>query len=246
MSLLFKKCLRPSTPSTRGVTVYEEQNGTRQLAITEVQRLIGEHFVGDSTILKAGGYKKAAAVIAHSLPTSKRTRSGDLGELLASEYVDSETQFTVPIRKLRWKSDREMPMHGNDIVAFNKKKVPVEVLKVECKSRAKCSKTVVADAARSLDAHEGRPNPSTLAFITKRLYEENQDEDARVFQSMQSGSMAPRSIVHMVFLLSGEDPSAVLAACPKPAVTGIRRASTALVVRDHQGFIAESFDVNGS
>jgi hypothetical protein len=38
-------------------------------------------------------------------------------------------------------------------------------------------------------AYDGRPIPSTLAFITKRLYEEKRDAEAKVFQDLQSGRL---------------------------------------------------------
>src|SRR5262245_30730017 len=102
---LFSKWLKLSSQADR-VAVWDERPGARAAGLKAVRKLLAEHFVGEATILQAGGYTKAAAVIANSLPTDKRTRSGDLGELLATEYVDAQTTFVIPIRKLRWKSDR--------------------------------------------------------------------------------------------------------------------------------------------
>src|SRR3954466_1270868 len=108
---LFSKWLTSAIQDER-VAVWTERPGARAAGLTAVRKLLAEHFVGEATVLQAGGYTKAAAVIANSLPIDKRTRSGDLGELLATEYVDAKTPFVIPIRKLRWKSDRQMPMHG--------------------------------------------------------------------------------------------------------------------------------------
>src|SRR5437660_10066479 len=109
----------------------------RALGLRALKPLVADHFVGEELILKAGGYKKAAATVANSLPSSKKTQSGDLGELLATEYVNSETAFVVPINKLRWKSDRQMAMHGNDVIGVDQSVKPIRVLKGECKSRRK-------------------------------------------------------------------------------------------------------------
>jgi hypothetical protein len=70
------------------IAVWTERPGARASGLNAVRKL-GEHFVGEATKLRAGGYTKAAAVIAKSLPSDKRTRSGDLGELLATEYIDA-------------------------------------------------------------------------------------------------------------------------------------------------------------
>jgi uncharacterized protein DUF1837 len=208
---LFKKWLQAAANKTHAtVSIYTERTGARSAGLKELKKLLADHFVGESTIMQAGGYSKSAAIIANSLPTNKRTRSGDLGELLATEYLNSETPFAVPIKKLRWKSDREMAMHGNDVIGVDTKKTPVCVMKGECKSRANFTKATVDEAAGSLDLHNGRPNPSTLAFITKRLYEEKRDAEAKVFQDLQcGGTLAAKNVSHLVFALAGNDPSRI-------------------------------------
>jgi hypothetical protein len=215
--------------------------------LSALKKLLGEHFVGEGTIVQAGGYSKAAKIIANSLPTNKRTRSGDLGELLATEYLNSETSFVVPIKKLKWKSDREMAMHGNDVIGIDTKVKPIRVVKGECKSRAIFGKAAVEEAATGLDLHDGRPNPSTLAFITKRLYEDKRDSEAKVFQNLQcEGAISAKNLSHWIFALAGNDPSKHLASGPKSKHTGIKRESTAVVVNDHGGFVAAVYEAHGT
>lgn len=219
---LFSTWLTRSTQDER-VAVWSERPGARAAGLSTVRKLVAQHFVGEATILQAGGYTKAAAVIENSLPTDKRTRSGDLGELLATEYVDAQTEFTVPIRKLRWKSDRQMPMHGNDVIAVDPTQTAVRILKGECKSRAAFGAAVVREAAESLDKHGGRPNPSTLAFITKRLYEDNRDAEAALYRDLQcKGAITPKQVTHLIFGLCGNDPTISLKATPKtsPRMSG--------------------------
>ncbi len=82
-----------------------------------------------------------------------------------------------------------MPMHGNDVVAFDSSSASIRALKVESKSRAAFAANVVIEAIETLDAHDGRPNPSTLfAFIAKRLYEEKRDAEAEVFRKIQKAT----------------------------------------------------------
>jgi hypothetical protein len=238
---LFSEWLTASTPAA-GVTIWTEQSGVRARGINAVRKLVAEHFVGEAIILQTGGYTKAAAVIENSLPTDKRTRSGDLGELLATEYVDAITAFTVPVRKLRWKSDRQMPMHGNDVIAVDSAQTPARVLKGECKSRVALGGAVVKEAAESLDKHAGRPNPSTLAFITKRLYEDKRDAEAAIYRDLQcKGAIAPRQVTHLIFGLCGNDPTAHLKSAPKPKRAGIKRETAAIVIADHAAFVEKVF-----
>ena len=242
---LFKKWLTP-IPGPQGVVLYGEQPKSRQTGLKLLKKLLGEHFVGEATIVQAGGYPKAAAIIANSLPTAKKTQSGDLGELLATEYVNSETPFVVPINKLRWKIDRQMAMHGNDVIGVDSTADPVKVLKGECKSRVAFTPSVVKEAAESLDLHDGRPNPSTLAFITKRLYEENRDDEANVFRDLQSKrGIALRNVTHMIFALAGNDPGEHLTNGPK-SKHKVKRENAAIVVQDHGAFVTAVFQTYGA
>jgi hypothetical protein len=101
---LFSQWLQVSVQEER-LTVLAERPGARTVGLTSVRKLVADHFVGETTILQAGGYAKAAAAIANSLPTDKRTRSGDLGELLATEYIDAQTDFVA--RRIQNPTTRE-------------------------------------------------------------------------------------------------------------------------------------------
>jgi HamA len=246
VSDLFKKWLRSVTTPHANVVLFTERDGARAVGLQSLKKLLANHLVGESNIVKAGGYAKAAAIIRNSLPINKKTRSGDLGELLATEYINAQTGYVVPIQKLRWKSDREMPMHGNDVIAVDASVAPVSVLKGECKSRANFTSSVVEEATESLDLHDGRPNPSTLAFITKRLYEENRDTEARIFQRLQvDGAITTKNLKHFIFAFAGNDPSKCLAQAAKSKHGGVKRESAAVVVKDHGDFIAAVFNTYG-
>jgi HamA len=244
---LFKKWLQTATKPHMEVRVYTERPGTRSFGLSVLKKLLADHFVGEATIVQAGGYSKSSSIITNSLPTNKRTRSGDLGELLATEYLNSETPFVVPIKKLKWKSDRETAMHGNDVIGINTKIKPTRIVKGECKSRAVFGNDTVKEAATSLDLHDGRPNPSTLAFITKRLYEDNRDAEAKVFQDLQcEGAISATNLSHLIFALAGNDPSKHLTNCPKSKHAGIKRESTAIIINDHGAFVAAVYETYGA
>lgn len=227
--------------------LFKECTNGRAAGLKELEKLLVDHFVGEDTVLKMGGYPKAAKTILNSLPTTKRTQSGDLGELIATEYVDAQTSFRVPIRKLRWKSDRKMPMHGNDVIAIERKGGRVRVLKGESKSAATVSAATVSGAATGLDGDDGRPNPSTLAFIAKRLYEAGRDAEGKVFEDLQAdGAMTARDVQHLIFTLAGKDPSKLLAVTPKPKKAGIKRTAAAVVISDHADFIKAVYAIHGA
>jgi hypothetical protein len=245
-SELFSKWLIPTTPSGAGIDYYVEKKGGQQVGLMLLRPLMADHFVGEATVMKLGGYEKAFAVLKNSLPTNKRTQSGDLGELLATEYVNSQTEFTVPIKKLQWKSDRQMPMHGNDVLGLNYTSNPRKILKCECKSRNQFGDSAVTEASNGLDGFDGRPNPSTLAFITKRLFEENRDDEGKMWSELQTKDSLPaKNMTQMVFALGGNDPTPSLAKCPKAKVKGIQRTHAAIRLFAYTDFIKAVYTVDG-
>jgi hypothetical protein len=245
-SELFLKWLEPASPSATGIDYFVEKKGGQQIGLSLLKPLFADHFVGESTVMKLGGYEKASEVLKYSLPTNKRTQSGDLGELLATEYVNAQTEFTVPIKKLKWKSDRQMPMHGNDVLGLDYTSTPRRILKCECKSRGQFSESAVTEASNGLDGFDGRPNPSTLAFITKRLFEENKDDEAKMWSELQTKDPLPaKNLTQMVFALGGNDPTPALAKCPKAKVKGIQRKHAAIKISAYADFMKAVYTVDG-
>ena len=220
------------------VSVYEEKAGGRALTTDALQDAIRDHFVGLEVIQEIGGFPKALAVLRGSLPVGKRTQSGDMGELLATEFVSQKSPFTVPVKRLRYKDDRKVAMRGDDLIAIRVGPKPA-VLKVESKSRARIGKEAIADAASQLAKNSGRPNPSSLAFTSKRLREMRLNDLAEFVENVQAGAIPGLKLRHLVFALSGTDCEEHLAARANGAP--VPRKLVALVVADHQRFIEEAF-----
>lgn len=244
---LFDEWLEAQPVSPGGTALHSERHGARPAALAKIRPLVVEHFVGAAIVVQAGGFERAAEIIRHSLPTNKRTQAGDLAELLASEFIEATTPFRVPVKKLRWKSDRQMPMHGNDVIAVDVSSPsgPL-ILKGECKSRRAFNTAAASDATTTLDRHEGRPNPSTIGFIIKRLYEAGRDTEAMVFQALQVDTTLPVvRLRHWIFALSGNDPTPFLDAAASPALTGLARSKSAIVVSSYAEFIAAVYDLDG-
>lgn len=243
---LFSKWLEPGSSSGTAIEYFVEKKGSQQVGLCLLKPLMADHFVGELNVLKLGGYEKSAETLKNSLPTNKRTQSGDMGELLATEYVNSQTEFTVPIKKLQWKSDRQMPMHGNDVLGLNYKSSPRQILKCECKSRGQFGDSAVTEASDGLNQYDGRPNPSTVAFITKRLFEQNKDDEAKIWSELQTKDPLPaKNLTQMVFALGGNDPTPALAKCPKAKVKGIQRKHAAIRLSAYPDFMKAVYTVDG-
>lgn len=226
----------------KNVTILRERDSQRGFAKAALQNAVKDHFVGIEIIESIGGLPKAVNVLRNALPTGKITCSGDFGEILATEYVDECTEYRVPIRRLRYKDDRGVAMRGDDVLRFRFEEKPPLILKTEAKSRVKLTPSVVSKASEGLRRHRGRPNPSTLSFISRRLRERNMHEQAEAVESLQEANISAETVEHLIFTLSGNNPSEILAAHHKTAFRGIRRRVVGCVVKDHAKFIKSVFD----
>jgi hypothetical protein len=224
------------------LVVLREKAGVRASVEKALDESVKDHLVGLDILAKIGTYKQALAHIRNKLPVDKRVRSGDFGEILATEYANEFTEYRIPIKKLRWKDDRAVAMRGNDVVGIKKSRDRWHLLKGESKSRAKLTDQAVNEAVDGLHKHTGRPNPSSLAFIASRLHELGRHDEASVFDELQTRTLRLDEIEHMVFTLSGNDPVSCLNKHCDPAKTPVRRHLVGCVIADHQQLIQGVFE----
>ena len=84
--------------------------------------IVPAHYASEEQVARALarlGKPAAAALIEGKLPTTKAIRSGDLGEIYATEWIDAHSGgYRAPIKRLRWKDHRNMAMRGDDVIAI--------------------------------------------------------------------------------------------------------------------------------
>jgi len=186
-----------------------------QEAIDQLSSAVPGHFTSKySTVLERLGKTAAARFLEQKLPTSVSIKSGDLGEIIATEYIDAETDFEVPIKRLRWKDHRNMSMRGDDAIGVYFPATDDEYiafLKVESKSRKSLANTPVQNARKALDSNGGLPSPHSLLFVAERLYEANEDDKAdQIVLFQQNEDIDNEQVEHMLFTFSGNDPESYL------------------------------------
>ncbi|WP_109144843.1 Hachiman antiphage defense system protein HamA [Bradyrhizobium sp. SUTN9-2] len=162
------------------LTVLSADPAKRTVAIEALAKEVPNHYSSPKRVarlLKRLGKDKAAAYIEQKLPTAATSRSGDLGEILATLYVAEFTPFGVSINRLRWKDHREMAMRGEDIVAVQwDAAAGLRILKGESKSNASLSTATVTKARTALKHNNGRPTPHALSFLADRLHEQGKHD----------------------------------------------------------------------
>jgi hypothetical protein len=225
----------------------EKQLGRSQIQAALI-KTVRDHYDSAEQIandIEELGYAGAASILGERLPRTKKARSGELGEILATELVEEELGFNVPVRRLRYKDGREMALRGDDFigVGFDSKDA-LWLLKGEAKSRATLGKTTITQARASLDRDSGRCTPSSLLFVADRLLERTGDaaELGRAIRK-EVGLTALRKarIDHVLFTLSGNSPPTALEEGLIAADTGRRHTVINLRIEDHQDFIASIY-----
>ncbi|MDN3227013.1 SAVED domain-containing protein [Kocuria rhizophila] len=195
-----------------------------------------------ATILAKLGKPKAAKYLKGKLPTSKRTRSGELGEIIGAQYATLELGFRM-VERLRWKDHREMSMRGDDLIGVRAStNGTLELLKGEAKSRARLGTATVTDADDALKRDQGRPSPHALSFVADRLHELGEHTLAELIDDAQliSGISQPQ-VVQLLFTFTGNDPRALLRANTTAYRGRVKRLAVGLQVSKHQAFIAKVY-----
>ena len=213
-----------------------------------VAQVVPGHYAAEervAAILRRLGKPAAADYIEGKLPTTKAMRSGDLGEILATEYIATLTPYSVPVKRLRWKDHRNMAMRGDDVIGMLRDAATghLRFLKAESKSRAALAAAVIAEAREGLEKDGGLPSPHALEFISDRLMEIGEDDLANAIDdALLKHGIPPNTVRHLLFTFSGNDPSDGLRASLQAYAGPIRQHGVGLRIPAHVDFVASVFD----
>jgi hypothetical protein len=231
------------------IAMLQERPTDRAKALAAIASRVPNHYVSDERIahhLARLGKTETAAFVLQSLPTSKTARSGDLGEILATEYIANKTPYQVPIKKLRWKDHRQMAMRGDDVIGLlqDPQTGRLRFLKAEVKSRARLVTEVMNEAREGLDRDGGLPSNHALSFISSRLFELGKTAlvDAIDDAQLKLG-IAPQAVKHLIFTFSGNAPKNFLHTSVSGYSGPIRQLAVGLSVSAHGKFIGSVYEL---
>jgi hypothetical protein len=200
--------------------------------------------------VKELGYTIAARILRERLPRTKKARSGDLGEILASELVEEKLDFNVPVRRMRYKDGREVPLRGDDFIGVRyDEEDGLRLLKGESKSRKALSATTIAAARKALNRNDGRCSPSSLLFIADRLLDGEGDDPElgrAIRKEVGTKALRPKQIDHVLFTLSGNASPSALKDDLEDADGARQQTAINVHIEDHQEFIAEIYEGAGN
>jgi hypothetical protein len=206
------------------------------------------HYASEEQVARALarlGKPAAAALIQGKLPTTKAIRSGDLGEIYATEWIDAHSSYRAPIKRLRWKDHRNMAMRGDDVIGIlqDAQTKGLRFLKTEAKSRTTLTAKVLTEARAGLDKDGGLPSPHALSFISARLLElDNLPLADAIDDALLKHGIPLQNVRHLLFTFSGNAPDALLTASLQVYPGPINQWGIGLRVEGHAAFIGAVYD----
>lgn len=211
--------------------------------------IVPSHYASEENVARALarlGKPAAAALIQGKLPTTKQIRSGDLGEIYATEWIDGHSGgYRAPIKRLRWKDHRNMAMRGDDVIGIHQDNQTqrLHFLKTEAKSRGNLTAQVLNEARAGLDKDGGLPSAHALSFISARLLELNNLPLADAIEdALLKHGIPLQNVKHLLFTFSGNAPDTLLTASLRAYPGPVNQWSVGLRVEGHGDFIGAVYD----
>jgi hypothetical protein len=242
-------CLAVDTPvGNHFIRVMTGQSERLPVGIQATAAIVPAHYASEEQVARALarlGKPAAAALIQGRLPTTKAIRSGDLGEIYATEWIDAHSGYRTPIKRLRWKDHRNMAMRGDDVIGIlqDAQTQRLHFLKTEAKSRAALTAQVLTDARAALDKDGGLPSAHALSFISARLLElGNLPLADAIDDALLKHGIPTQNVRHLLFTFSGSPPDALLTAALQAYPGEINQWGVGLRVEGHAYFIGAVYD----
>ena len=192
-------------------------------------------------VLARLGKPEAAQLVTDLLPQTPQMRSGDLGEIYATEWIDAHSGYRAPVKRLRWKDHRNMAMRGDDVIGMihDPAKQRLRFLKTEAKSRISLRTQTLEEARAGLDKDGGLPSSHALSFISAKLLELGNDlplVDA-IDDALYRHGIPIESVQHLLFTFSGNAPQTLLTQALQAYPGTIGQWGVGLHVNGHAQFV---------
>ena len=145
-------------------------------------------------------------------PRAAKTRMGNFGEVVASEFLRQIRGYDIPVYRLRYNANDESSPKGDDVLAFEfadkAKGTKDTVIVAEVKVRSEYRSDAVEDAHDSLNTGK-RPRPKSFSFVVDVLFREGREAEAKRLLDL-SKKFGKRSLVRrsLLFLVTGNTPPA--------------------------------------
>jgi hypothetical protein len=165
-------------------------------------------------------------------PKSDKTRKANIAEIALAEYVVATERLQVPVYRLRWNTNPEQSMKGDDVLAFDLDAKPARILVGESKFRSLPRREDVEDIVEQLLRSEKARIPASLQFVADHVRLEGDEGLAERIEDLQFELGRARPNIEYVGLLLGPNTAAHIVKTYTPTVAPRRLAMISLSVRD--------------
>ena len=156
--------------------ILKEKKGSRKTIKKALSDAIIFHHTPDGTFKKIEKslekleYKKIASRISTYLPKPDKVKKGNFGEVISADYLWQVKGYEMPIFKLKYSHNKDMPTRGQDIVSFQ---IKDNLINLICIAEAKYSKEYksgkIREAHQQLHLYDVKP--SSLNIIEQILFD---------------------------------------------------------------------------
>lgn len=190
----------------------KEKKGARESVKLALSKAVLDHHFHRERIkgaLERLGFPEAAEFFSTCLPKKGNTRKGNFGEVVASEHLRQRYGYKMPVFKLRFMDNPDMPMRGEDIVAFEvaEDNRITAICLGEAKTLGSYNRSKVEEAHKRLFIAY-HPYPVTLSLISNILHERGDHDLAnQVDNILEILVSKPFRQHNWIFIITGDQPS---------------------------------------
>lgn len=190
------------------------------------------------------GKPEVAAFLRNKFPASKTGRSGDIGEILATAYLEEECGYVVGPSRLRDRDHQEWAMRGDDVLGAKFDATSnLRLAKVEAKSRVSMREAVVKEARDGLQRSGGLPSPHSLTQFAERLMGSSDEALGQsALDLLLLHGIRPDVMTHLMFLFTTNDPSKHVKNDLTAYGGSVAQLAMTLRVKAHQEFIRKAYE----
>lgn len=116
-------------------------------------------------------------------PQNATTQKGNFAEIFLAEYLYSTTEAQIPVYRLRYNTNPDQSMKGDDVLLFDLDSNPVRIIVGEAKFRGIPSKKAIVDMISGLMRSNKAGLPVSLMFVAERLFEEGRSDMGKKVQN---------------------------------------------------------------
>jgi len=210
-----------------------------------ITQWIVNHHLSPETIERDRNRREALARQGWGDPTQRfpintSTQKGNWAEILLAEYVTASNNVQLPVYRLRYNTNVDQSMKGDDVLAFDLDSNPVRVLVGEAKFRSTSTKLVVDELIGSLEKSHSGNIPASLQFVADRLFDSGENAlGAKVAECNALFAQGRLQLDYVGLLVSSKNAHSHV---QKNAKSSIHRlAVMSLVLTNPEGVVADSY-----